>query len=330
MSKNSFDNVKGHSQYVHAPFENRRSDNSQSTVTVFTVSFINSPIIICINFFFSCIHFRSVKDCWSVLANDESLITDIVEQLKKIVKSTPLYKEQQQHAEKMHIATLQPLQAISAMCELFKHSQLSELSKHQFPELFSLLLISLASYIGTAAPVDGITEKKEKHIFIPNRDAYKLEPAKVCKETFKLFLHVSGNVNASNILLQMDVTSINGFIEMVDPLADVVCLENAQSLAWLVASLGPYSRSDYDPQRIAVTAFFTALLRNNVNGQTLLAENILELLLDVHSDLNFTIRKLCYRGLGHAAEYLNPDLILRFSNNILNALLQGLDYHNIR
>lgn len=117
---------------------------------------------------------------------------------------------------------------------------------------------------------------------------------------------------------------------MIDSLVDVVCHENVQSLTWLVASLGPYSRSDIDPQRIAVAAFFTALLRNNVNGQTLLAENILELLLDVHSDANFTIRKLCYRGLGYAAEHLNPELIVRFSNNILNALLQGLDYHNIR
>lgn len=51
-----------------------------------------------------------MKDCWSVLANDESLVTDIVEQLKKIVKATPLYKEQQQHNDKICMATLPPLQ----------------------------------------------------------------------------------------------------------------------------------------------------------------------------------------------------------------------------
>lgn len=291
------------------------------------------------------IFFRAARDCWSVLSADVSLSSDILELLKKIMKGTPLYEETQ-NIDKMHIATLQPLQVnlkkyicflyfslysqvVSAFCEIFKSSQLSDLCKQQFPELFSLLLIALGSYIGTDAPVNGIADKKEKYIFVPNRDAYKLQPVVICRDAFKLFLHTGGNNNASNILLQFNTYTVASFIEMVDQLADIVCLENGQSLAWLVASLGPYSRSDLDPQRIAVTAFFSALLRSNVNGQTVLAENILELLLDVHSDNNYVIRKLCFRGLGYAAEHVNPELVVRFSSNMLNALLQGLDYHNI-
>lgn len=152
----------------------------------------------------------------------------------------------------------------------------------------------------------------------------------MCSETLKLFLKACDNQQAANIVQLCDCMTMTSFLEMVEKLAENVCTENSQSLAWLVSSLGPYSRSDYEPQRTAVIAFFSMVLKNKINSQTVLTENILEMLLDVQADTSCTIRQLSLKGLGYAVEYLSDELVLQYCTGILNALLQGLDYHNIK
>lgn len=162
-----------------------------------------------------------------------------------------------------------------------------------------------------------------------NKEAYKLHPAKICADTFKLFLTACENTQAAAMLTLCDTTSMNSYLEMVPRLADNICTENSQSLAWLVASLGPYSRSDFEPQRIAVIAFFSTVFNHKLNEETVLTENILEMLLDVQSDNSCIVKQLSLRGLGYAAEHLSSELVTRYCQGILNALLQGLDYQNI-
>lgn len=99
------------------------------------------------------------------------------------MKTTPLYEVQ---GTEIKVASLAPLQAVSALHELLKNTNLKDVCLEQFPELFSILLICLASYIGCSAPaIRSLSDKKEKYGFILNRDAYKLSPSKVAFDTFR-------------------------------------------------------------------------------------------------------------------------------------------------
>lgn len=105
--------------------------------------------------------------------------------MKRFIKCATLYEEQGNGEVK--VACLQPLEAICALHELLKNTQLKDVCLQQFPEMFSLLLVCVASYMGTVAPAAKKNDKKEKYSYF-SRDIYKMAPAKVAMETFNLFL----------------------------------------------------------------------------------------------------------------------------------------------
>ncbi|KAI4464663.1 maestro-related heat domain-containing [Holotrichia oblita] len=268
---------------------------------------------------------QSTCSVWATLGTDSAMMVEIFDQLKKLLKNTQLYEEPK-GSEPLRIATLHTLQAICAFYELLKSPQSANICNQDFPELFTLFYIALASYIGTAAPVYTQTDKKAT--FIPNRDAYKINPFKTCLDTLKSFLQNIGSAQAASHLY-VCTEGIGSFLEMVPKITENICAENSESLAWLIASLGPYIRSEVELQRIAVAAFFSALLKNKVNNQGVLAENILEMLLDAQNDSSPAVRRLCLQGLGYGCEFLNPEIVHRHSTLILNAFMQALDYSSV-
>lgn len=249
---------------------------------------------------------------------------DVLEQLKKTVKQAPVFEEDSTSSK---YTPLNALQAISALNEIFKNTQLQDTCNQQFPELFSLLFVTLASCIGT---VCSFKEQDSAH----NRKLYKLNPAKIVLDTFKLFLLCGGSSrSAASLLLCTHLDeddSLLHFQQMVSSLVESVSIEKTDSMSWLVASLGPYIRSDIESQRIAATCFFANLLKLKANEQVLLAENLIEMLLDVQSDASCMVRKLAIEGLGNGMDSLSTELIVRHSNSILSALMQGLDYTSVR
>jgi hypothetical protein len=73
------------------------------------------------------------------------------------------------------------VQAISAMREMFRLATMQDIAVKRFPELFSILLIALGCYVGTSPPINTpqyAKGKKDKSTFVPNRNAYKLTPAR--------------------------------------------------------------------------------------------------------------------------------------------------------
>lgn len=118
----------------------------------------------------------------------------------------PLYEEQ--NNGEIKVANLQPLEALCALHELLKNTQLKEICLQQFPELFSLLLVSVASYMGTMAPAAKKVDKKEKYSYF-SRDIYKLSPAKIAVETLKLFLVCCDFEKMASSLLFISNTDTN-------------------------------------------------------------------------------------------------------------------------
>lgn len=119
------------------------------------------------------------------------------------------------------------------------------------------------------------------------------------------------------------------YLQVIQSLAEIVATDLPQNLSWIVACLGPYIRADLDPQRVATVAFFTYLLKRDTQNQTVLTENLLEMILDVQTDQSCLVRKLALQGLGYAAENLSHELVSRHCNPILSVLMNSLDYNNI-
>lgn len=121
------------------------------------------------------------------------------------------------------------------------------------------------------------------------------------------------------------------FLQVVETLVNNICADRPQALSWIVACLGPFIRSELEPQKVAVVAFFTYLLKqgNNHSEQTVLIENLLEMILDIQMDRSCAVRKIGLEGLGYAAENLRKELVARYCNQILGVLMNSLDYNSI-
>lgn len=218
------------------------------------------------------------------------------------------------------------------MSEIFKSDYIKEECNQQFSEIFSYLFITLASYINTAAPASLKNgTKKDKYSFIPNREAYKLNPTNACLETFKLFLICGGfNRIAEPLVTANHIENLEQFLQVTPALTQTICENASHTLAWIVTCLAPYTKSEIDVHRIAVTAFLASAIRYRPSNQNVLTENILEMLLGTQTDSCCMVRQIGLRGLGYSIEYLSWDMVSRHCDSILNAFMQGLDYNNIR
>ncbi|XP_050312813.1 maestro heat-like repeat-containing protein family member 1 isoform X2 [Anthonomus grandis grandis] len=275
-----------------------------------------------------------ICDCWSILSTDPSLVRDLIDQIKKHIKSMPLYELHSTSAD-IKVANLLPLQAVSALHELLKNSQLKDVCLEQFAELFALLLVCIGSYMGCSAPVAGThTVAKPKYGIVLNREAYKLNPAKLAFDTFRSFLICCDlTTMASNLLSFSSLCTDQDqllFLKMTETVVGDVCRDMQHTLSWIVSFMGPFIRSDLIPQRTLVVAFFTYLIKDNVESkQAVLIENLLEMILDVQLDQSCLVRKIGVQGLGYAAENLSKELVVRYCNQILGILMNCLDYHNL-
>lgn len=132
----------------------------------------------------------------------------------------------------------------------------------QLPELFAILLMIVSSYIGSSPPVYTPQQpnKKEKYSFIPNRDAYRINPAKVALETCKLLLLCANCDQVAEVFLQNTTlessSSLVPLIDLMPNLAHNIFEYAPHIVPRLVTTLNTYAVSQFEPQRIISVAFF--------------------------------------------------------------------------
>ncbi|KAK5646733.1 hypothetical protein RI129_005197 [Pyrocoelia pectoralis] len=272
-----------------------------------------------------------INDCWVVLSTDMDLVCDILDQFTKIFKTSNLY-EDQSSVNHLRIVSIQPLQALSAMNQIFTNLQLEGICKQKFPELFSILYITAASYIGTAAPVTTTfrnTNKKEKYSIIPNREAYKLNPLNVCMSTLSTFLGCAGYTSVSESLVGYNLEKIEQFLDMVPILTENVSITLSQNFSWVVSCIAPYLKSEVEYQRTAAVTFLASSIKYAPQHDHVLLESIIEMLMSVQNDSSYMVRQNMLRGLGYVAVYLSSDLVLRYADNFFTTFMQGLDYNTV-
>nr|CAD7453186.1 unnamed protein product [Timema tahoe] len=266
----------------------------------------------------------AVTECWEGLTHDPELCADIIDQFLRLVATTPPYEEEGKGNSETKIASLQPLAAISAMKEMFRvGGTMRELAIGRFADLFSCFLVSVGGYVGVSPPIYTPQQSStggSKFSFIPNRGAYKLNPARVARE--------AGCESIASALSRCDYTeagdSLASFVDMVPGITRAVCTNIPHALPKLITALSQHATSTHESRRVAVAAFYSELVKLKLNGQVVLLESVINNLLNCPGDPSSEVRRLCLGGLAAVAS-LDPEQRARYSGPVVSALVQGLD-----
>nr|CAD7601307.1 unnamed protein product [Timema genevievae] len=274
----------------------------------------------------------AVTECWEGLTQDPELCADIIDQFLRLVATTPPYEEEGKGNSETKIASLQPLATISAMKEMFRvGGTMRELAIGRFADLFSCFLVSVGGYVGVSPPIYTPQQSStggSKFSFIPNRGAYKLNPARVAREAFEAFLLCAGCESIAGTLSRCDYTeagdSLASFVDMVPGITQAVCTNIPHALPKLITALSQHATSTHESRRVTVAAFYSELVKLKLNGQVVLLESVINNLLNCPGDPSSEVRRLCLGGLAAVAS-LDPEQRARYSGPVVSALVQGLD-----
>ncbi|XP_046385192.1 maestro heat-like repeat-containing protein family member 1 [Ischnura elegans] len=337
-----------------------------------------------------------VVDCWKVLTQEPSLHAGVLQHLLSVIEESPPYEVQDgdgggsrkrkaaDERDNIRVANLTPLSAISALQEMFKSATMQEAALQLFPELFSALIMALGCYIGTSPPVymahrptpapltaprsaNAPANQKEssgsRFSFVPNRKAYKLNPARVAQGSLLSFLLCCGCESGAEALLEcssLDVgENLSSFIRMMPSLTRAICKQMPSQIPRVATCLNRYAAASgaNEAQLVTVTAFFSELIALNGNGSDALIEVALEHLLMLEagespassptistssassSSLKSAsqwsapsplLRILCLRGLANTASLINSQQKGRRISSILRTLVRGVGESTIK
>ncbi|XP_039279255.1 maestro heat-like repeat-containing protein family member 1 isoform X2 [Nilaparvata lugens] len=275
---------------------------------------------------------QGVCQCWRILANDLSLAADVLDKFLRLGSTTPLTEDdtaRSPNSSRPPIATLLPLAAICALREMFLITGMRDLAISRFPEVFTLYLNILVTYIGVSPPIN-TPSFAGKAKFIPNREAYKLNPAGVVKESFFSFLTSANCGSAADSLMLMTnllyEENYDSFLSMMPSLTRSVCGSLGHLLPKILTCLSPYYNSSVDAQRIAFMSFHAEVLGLQCASQPALIDNVVSTLKNGMTDPSPHVRRLSLKGLAYISN-LDPDQRERHCEIVLTALIDGLDDH---
>lgn len=222
--------------------------------------------------------------------------------------------------------------------------------KLKFPELFTMLLTSLASYTNLAAPMQTgpvrssspamgssssssiitlSTGNKNKFGFVPNKESIKLNPCQIVLETFQKFLDSLEMEQIATVLTVhthlASSTDLKNFIELLTPMAIGLSNQiniNSSEMKKVVVTLCKYVASPYDSQRVAAVGLFSRMVPLKPCGE--ISESIMNHLSSALSDPNAVVRGLSIQGMGYVG-LLTEDDIEKYDETAITALLKGVD-----
>lgn len=268
-----------------------------------------------------------VNEVWKGLASHPTLSSETLDQLVRLLSSSNLFEESPKHArDKTKIAIMAPLAVVSALQELFSVAVMGEIAESRFCELFSLLLVTLASYVGTLPPINTSVSTSRISSFIPNREVGKISPSKVALDCFKSFLLCTNCESAMNFLVDNSRPDLGeslptAFIPLMPTLVRRVCAAKLHLVNDLVDSISQYANSNSEAQRIAVIAFLAECI-GSCNSRTV--DTVMALLLSSLNDSSPIVRCCSLKGLGSSFDH-SANSMSKHGESVLSALTEGLD-----
>ena len=220
------------------------------------------------------------------------------------------------------------------------HSPILQELKKRFPEIFCMLLTSLATYTNLAPPMciqkQASNTKsgsgKSKFGFIPNKDLVRMNPCTIVLETFQFFLV---NLEFEQLSAVLSVcpnlassAELNNFMELLTPMANGLVSQlgiTSTALSQVITALSKYISSPYDPHRISSVGLFSQIVPLKPSGE--ISSVIMLHLNSALSDPNPLVRGFCIRGMAFVCSLTDRD-IDKHSEMSLSALLKGIDDFN--
>uniref|UniRef100_A0A1B6DAP1 Maestro heat-like repeat-containing protein family member 1 n=1 Tax=Clastoptera arizonana TaxID=38151 RepID=A0A1B6DAP1_9HEMI len=272
----------------------------------------------------------SICNCWRTLASEPAMAADVIEQFLHIMATTSLVNDNP-HKDRPSIAALKPLAVVSAFREIFLVSSIKDLVISHYAQLFTLLFTTFATFIGVSPPV--YSPSSSKSIFIPNRDAYKINPARDVQDALINFLIcTSGGTGSEMFVVEYgkdfgDSLEIEAFLQVVSNLVRNICSTMSHMLPKLLLCLPAHANSSQDNIRVAVAAFNSECIKIQCLGQALIVDGVLNNLQNSLTDPSPLVRRISLIGLSNIS-YLDDQQRERHCESVLEALMQGLDDHD--
>ncbi|XP_075211694.1 maestro heat like repeat family protein c11.1 isoform X2 [Lycorma delicatula] len=271
---------------------------------------------------------QSVCDCWKGVVTDSSLAADVLDQFLRLGSTTPFVEENtSKSTNRPPVATHLPLAAISALKEMFGVIQMQDLAISRFPEVFTLYLSILVLYIGVSPPIT-TPSSIGKMKFIPNREAYKICPARVVQDSFHSFLVCARCDSAGDSLKELInlefEENYDSFLKMMPSLTRSICNTCGHNLPRILTCFSPYFNSHSEAQRIAFISFHAECVGIQCAGQSALVDGVIQTLMSGLNDTSPLVRRLCLKGLAYIS-HLEERQRERHCEAVLAALMEGLD-----
>lgn len=266
----------------------------------------------------------SVCKCWQLLSENENFTLEIIDSLLEVIKSNSLYEDTKKKGrDKRNIAAALPLVATSIMKEIFISKSIGNMLKGYVAEIFSTLLVLMASYIGTVSPAN----TSNKSSLISNKDSYNVVPSKIACDTLSEFLSCVGCTECVETLkiCRIELSEIlnDSVLDTISALARSLYISQSNEITKVLEVLTQYINSSIESQRITVTVFCAEIL-NMGSLDEAAVNNIINHLLTALSDTSPTVRQHSLKGLASISE-LDRNIVSNHYENVLSALLQGLE-----
>ncbi|XP_049585249.1 maestro heat-like repeat-containing protein family member 1 isoform X1 [Syngnathus scovelli] len=260
------------------------------------------------------------SEMWMALGADPIVAHQIIEiVMEKLAVMAPYVdkKESMIRGGTTKVATNKPLAMTCGLKELLLNGQSQEPALSKFSQLFSCLLVRLASSVGVSAPKDNATKRSAA-----------IHVAGVAADALRILL---ARAQLDEVLKRLDeekawdaIKEQNAHITGVTLLARAMAKHAGPRLPAIVECLCPSLNNIYECQRITVTAFFSELLNHHVATELMFIDVLMNNMMERIADPCCTVRMLAVRGLGNIAVG-SPEKVNKYAKELLAAMSSGME-----
>ncbi|XP_061145513.1 maestro heat-like repeat-containing protein family member 1 isoform X2 [Syngnathus typhle] len=260
------------------------------------------------------------SEMWMALGADPIVADQIIEiVMEKLAVMAPYVdkKESMIRGGTTKVATNKPLAMTCGLKELLLNGQSQEPALSKFPQLFSCLIVRLASSVGVSAPKDNATKRSAA-----------IHVAGVAADALRILL---ARAQLDEVLKRLDeekawdaIRELNTHVTGVTLLARAMAKHAGPRLPAIVECLCPSLNNIYECQRITVTAFFSELLNHHVATELMFIDVLMNNMMERIADPCCTVRMLAVRGLGNIAVG-SPEKVNKYAKELLAAMSSGME-----
>ncbi|KAK2507399.1 hypothetical protein MC885_010692, partial [Smutsia gigantea] len=266
---------------------------------------------------------------WQALAAEPSLTTPVLGLLLERMSRDAPFQESRASllsGSPGRVATLLPLAATCALCEVMSAPASEPAVLELYPQLFTALLLHVSCTLGVQLPRNLQAKERRGASLAPV--SRSLEPCSSAVAALQAMLIRGGSEGVAQ-RMELEggwelLRTSAGHEEGVTLLARAMAKLAGPRLPPVMKALTCIKSSMYEMQRATSTAFLAELLSSNVASDLMLLEPLLDSLEARQDDTCPSVRRLALRGLANVTSGC-PGKVQTHGPQLLTAMLGGLD-----